>query len=182
MFKSKVGGAIDRLEEENWYAEVANELGSGKRKDGVWAQALAEAEGDEIKAKGLYISSRVQSMKDEATVLNHLAREKINLSQTEGNTSSTLAKTIASNDETPERIKKRKRELVKLSKDRKKFINKLKKSDKNRKTYVVKRLFFELWMILKRFDVELNFVISTILSWLLALLIIGIVLAILTSK
>ncbi len=182
MFKSKVDGAIGRLEEENWYAEVVNELESGKRKAGVWAKALAEAEGDEVKARGLYISSRVQSMKDEATVLNHLAREKIKPSQPESNTSSTPAKTIASNDETPERIKKRKRELTKLSKDRKKFISKLKKSDKNRKTYIVKRLFFELWMILKRFDIELNFVISAILSWLLALLIIVIVLAILMSK
>lgn len=62
------GSTESRLFEEEIYAQVAEELAQGKRKDSLWAKALAESDGIENKAKSLYIKYRVQSIKDEIEV------------------------------------------------------------------------------------------------------------------
>lgn len=60
--------AASRLLEEQLYSEVVQELAEGTLRNGLWGQALEKANGDEIKAKSLYIPLRVQSMKDEAEI------------------------------------------------------------------------------------------------------------------
>ena len=40
----------------------------GIKRDGLWAKALANSEGDEKKTKALYIQYRVQAIKDEVEV------------------------------------------------------------------------------------------------------------------
>lgn len=62
-FKKK--NAAQRLLEERLYEIVLEELQKGVRRAGLWAKALAKSEGDESKAKALYISFRAQSLKDE---------------------------------------------------------------------------------------------------------------------
>ncbi len=51
------------------YAAVLKELDGAGRQDGAWARALAEADGDESKAKARYIQYRVQQIKAEAKAL-----------------------------------------------------------------------------------------------------------------
>ena len=43
---------------------VADEMNIGDLKEGLWALALARTDGDETKAKGVYLLSRVASLKD----------------------------------------------------------------------------------------------------------------------
>ena len=52
--------------EEKVYEAVAKELESGVRREGLWLKAIADAEGDEAKAKARYIRYRAQAMLDEA--------------------------------------------------------------------------------------------------------------------
>ena len=57
--------ADDRLAEEMLYAEAIREIEQGVRRDGLWGKALADSEGDEKKAKALYLKLRVKTLKDE---------------------------------------------------------------------------------------------------------------------
>lgn len=68
LFKRLKGSPESRLFEEQIYAQVVEELTQGKRRDGLWARAIAESEAREDKAKSLYIRYRVQSIKDEIKV------------------------------------------------------------------------------------------------------------------
>ena len=56
LFKETVSGvphtAIDRKLEEALYEFVVAEIESGVRRPGLWGKALANAQGDEAKAKG----------------------------------------------------------------------------------------------------------------------------------
>lgn len=63
--KRNKSSATDRLFEEKIYEEVLKEVEQGKRRDGLWAKAFANSDGNENKAKALYINYRVQSIKDE---------------------------------------------------------------------------------------------------------------------
>jgi hypothetical protein len=49
-------------EEEALYQKVVEELESSGMRPGVYAKALADSQGDESKAKALYIKYRVQSL------------------------------------------------------------------------------------------------------------------------
>ena len=66
--------AMDRLVEEKLYEMIAEELSRDEKRVGLWTKALGNAEGDEGKVEGLYIEYRLQSMKDEATVLEAVIR------------------------------------------------------------------------------------------------------------
>jgi hypothetical protein len=55
----------DRLSEIQLYELVAEELEQGEQSKGLWAKALAEGEGNVEKAKGRYITLRVEMIKDE---------------------------------------------------------------------------------------------------------------------
>ena len=73
MFKKfKTNAAKSRLLEENLYEQVLDELKLDIRRDGLWAKALAESDGSEEKAQSVYIKLRVQSIKDEAEVINEM--------------------------------------------------------------------------------------------------------------
>ena len=69
--KFKTLTAIDRLSEEKLYEQVAQELQAGKKREGIWVKAMAKSGGDLNKAESMYIEYRVQSLSDEAQVLNN---------------------------------------------------------------------------------------------------------------
>jgi len=52
--------------EEQVYEAVLSEVENGTRRSGIWAKALADAEGDDPKARALYLKYRAQAMLDEA--------------------------------------------------------------------------------------------------------------------
>jgi len=64
----KASTAVSRLLEEKMYKTVLDELSDGIRRDGLWAKALAKSNGNDGKAKSLYIEYRVQSIKDETEI------------------------------------------------------------------------------------------------------------------
>ena len=51
------------------YAMVMREMQQGIRRDGLWAQALAESDGDPQKAQAAYIRLRVVTLRQETTGL-----------------------------------------------------------------------------------------------------------------
>ncbi|MCF6252419.1 MAG: hypothetical protein L3J75_14300 [Methylococcaceae bacterium] len=67
--------AASRIAEEQYYEVVVDELQQGIKRGGLWAKALSKSEGNEEKAKGLYISYRVQSIKDELEISEALEKE-----------------------------------------------------------------------------------------------------------
>jgi len=65
-----------RLLEEELYEQVALEIADNKIRPGIWAKALAKAEGSEEKAKGLYIKYRIESIKDEMNVVESTLKKE----------------------------------------------------------------------------------------------------------
>lgn len=53
------------MEDEAEYASVVEELRNQKRREGVWARAIVEADGDLSKAQARYIRYRVEMLKEE---------------------------------------------------------------------------------------------------------------------
>jgi hypothetical protein len=66
--KFKTKQSISRLAEEMLYAQVAEEIQNGVRRNGLWAKAIVDAELNEDKAKVIYIKLRVQSLIDEFNI------------------------------------------------------------------------------------------------------------------
>ncbi len=83
----KISNAASRLIEEKIYETVALEIQRGELRTGLWAKALAESRGDEQKAKSLYISHRVQSIKDEKAIAEALKNNPAGSSKSENPTS-----------------------------------------------------------------------------------------------
>ena len=73
----KLSNATSRLIEEQYYEAVVDELQQGIKRSGLWAKALAKSNGDEGKAKALYISYRVQSIKDEMKLSDAMREQEI---------------------------------------------------------------------------------------------------------
>jgi hypothetical protein len=73
--KVKQTAIADRLVEEKLYELVHRELESGERRDGLWAKAFQNSQGDEQKTNALYIGYRVQSIKDEAEITDLIAEK-----------------------------------------------------------------------------------------------------------
>ena len=74
----KAKGATYRLTEEALFAEALREIDSGQCRDGIWAQAMVEADMDQRKAGAKYIKLRVQSLKDEITLhIAELQKERL---------------------------------------------------------------------------------------------------------
>ena len=69
--------AASKLAEEQLYAHAAEEVASGQIRQGLWAKAIAEADGDETAAKGRYLKLRVEMMKAEADLLDHAEKELV---------------------------------------------------------------------------------------------------------
>jgi len=80
-----------RLEESMFYEIVANEMEKGEYFKGLQTQAFAEAEGDERKAKALYIKLRVKALKDEIYIHEKEPKKKATQNQSQ-NTSQELKK------------------------------------------------------------------------------------------
>lgn len=62
-------GAAVRITEEILYAEVLREMEQGVRREGLWAQAMSSSNMQENEALAKYIILRVQSIKDEISLL-----------------------------------------------------------------------------------------------------------------
>jgi hypothetical protein len=63
--KRPVEESIERLAEEKIYEKVYEEVASGVKREGLWFKALSESDGEETKAKALYVKLRVRSLIDE---------------------------------------------------------------------------------------------------------------------
>ena len=57
-----------RKGEEALYSQAMNEIESGSINKGVYAKALADSEGNEDKARSLYLKYRVQSIVDKRVI------------------------------------------------------------------------------------------------------------------
>ena len=67
--------AAQKLAEEHLYELAAEEIAANSIRPGLWAKAIAEADGDDAKAKARCIKLRVETMKAEAD-LGQFAREE----------------------------------------------------------------------------------------------------------
>ena len=65
-FKRKVETTLSesRQDEELIYKDILKEMDSGVINEGIWGKALANCNGDEEKAKSLYMKYRLRSVKD----------------------------------------------------------------------------------------------------------------------
>lgn len=61
--------AARQIPDESYFEMAMKEIQDGQIRPGLWAKAWAEAQGDDTKAKALYIKLRVATMKSEAAEL-----------------------------------------------------------------------------------------------------------------
>ena len=74
--------AAQKLAEEHLYELAAEEIAANNIRPGLWAKAIAEADGDDAKAKARYIKLRVETMKAEADLKDY-ASENANKADAE---------------------------------------------------------------------------------------------------
>ena len=67
--------AASKLAEEQLYAQAAEEVASGQIRQGLWAKAIAETDGDDAAAKARYLKLRVEIMKAEAEVTDYVQKQ-----------------------------------------------------------------------------------------------------------
>ena len=67
--------AASKLAEEQLYAQAAEEVASGQIRQGLWAKAIAETDGDDAAAKARYLKLRVEIMKAEAEVTDYAMKQ-----------------------------------------------------------------------------------------------------------
>jgi tetrahydromethanopterin S-methyltransferase subunit F len=73
MFKRmKLNSAMARLVEEKLYEMAIDELGNGNVRKGIWAKAIAKSNGNKEQEKSKYLELRVESLKDEAQVIQSI--------------------------------------------------------------------------------------------------------------
>ena len=63
--------AASKIAEEQLYAQAAEEVAAGVIRQGLWAKAIAESDGNEAAAKARYIKLRVELMIAEADLAEH---------------------------------------------------------------------------------------------------------------
>ena len=116
--------ADSRLEEELIYKHILEEMDSGVIRDGLYAKAMANSNGDEAQAKSLYMKYRLQSVKDAMGGKSYLEYvEKLNLEEKKKNKGNKLIKKQISEKEA-ERLRKFneiKRNNKKIKRDNKKI-------------------------------------------------------------
>lgn len=71
--KFKAQSVVTRLKEEQIYEAIAKELQQGIKREGLWAKAITRSEGNDRKAKSLYIEFRAQSIIDEIQITEQIA-------------------------------------------------------------------------------------------------------------
>jgi hypothetical protein len=73
MFKRmKLNSAMARLVEEKLYEMAIDELGNGNVRKGIWAKAIAKSNGNKDQERSKYLDLRVESLKDEAQVIESI--------------------------------------------------------------------------------------------------------------
>jgi hypothetical protein len=91
MFKRlRLNSAKSRLVEERLYEMVMDELETGNMRRGIWAKAVAKSNGNDNQARSKYLELRVESLKDEAHVIQSILESeenKPNLIEPESNSS-----------------------------------------------------------------------------------------------
>ena len=116
--------ADSRLEEELIYKHILEEMDSGVIRDGLYAKAMANSNGDEAKANSLYMKYRLQSVKDAMGGNSYLEYvEKLSLEEKKNNKDKKLIKKQISEKEA-ERLRKFneiKRNNKKIKRDNKKI-------------------------------------------------------------
>ena len=73
--KDPFGESIQRMEETELFEIVTKEVMNEEVIAGIWGKAFADTEGDEQKAKALYIRYRVQDLKDRVIVATELGEQ-----------------------------------------------------------------------------------------------------------
>lgn len=63
--KTALGMAVVNADEESLYEIVAREIAANNLRPGLWAMAIAQAGGDDTRARGRYIQLRVAALKKE---------------------------------------------------------------------------------------------------------------------
>ncbi len=63
FFKSKQATLADNRYDEQVHGTVASEIAAGELVPGLWAKAFAQADGNEQRAKAIYIKLRVEQIK-----------------------------------------------------------------------------------------------------------------------
>ena len=70
-----------RMEEQDLYDQVAQELEKGEKHSGLWLKAITLSKGDTNRAEAAYVELRIQSIIDEAVIaekeLNEANRRKM---------------------------------------------------------------------------------------------------------
>ena len=79
--KTPVEESIERLAEEKIYEKVYEEVASGVKREGLWFKALSESDGEETKAKALYVKLRVRSLIDELIVTEEIQQNTHEIEQ-----------------------------------------------------------------------------------------------------
>ncbi len=71
-----IKGLFDDTEQidDQFYAEVADELDRGYKDKAAYAKSIAQSEGDEAKATSLYIKIRAEALQEEYRQRNEVAR------------------------------------------------------------------------------------------------------------
>ena len=70
LFKGiKTKNALSRLQEEQLYEFISDELEVGNIRKGLMTKALAKSDGDPLKTQAQYIKLRLQSLIDEDTLM-----------------------------------------------------------------------------------------------------------------
>jgi hypothetical protein len=72
--KLKLSNPSDRLTENELFEKAYNEVENGELNTGLWARALSDSDGEEKKARALYLKLRVQHFKDEQFVHEQKSR------------------------------------------------------------------------------------------------------------
>ena len=70
---AKASRAAAKVAEELIYEQVAAEVAAGAIRQGLWAKAIAESDGNEAAAKARYIKLRVELLIAEADLAEHAA-------------------------------------------------------------------------------------------------------------
>lgn len=76
LTKARTTIALNRKAEEALYEMALDEYEAGDIRRGLWAQALAEASGEESRAKGLYLKLRVRAMQDDSAIVSEVLRRE----------------------------------------------------------------------------------------------------------
>ena len=63
-------------EEASFYEQAASEAANGEIHAGLYAMAVSKCEGDELKAKALYLQLRVEMLQQEAAVSEQLREQE----------------------------------------------------------------------------------------------------------